>query len=481
MSAADVVAGLGRPLRVAVIGAGPSGFYATEHLMKSDVPVEVDLIDRLATPYGLVRGGVAPDHQKIKSVTKAYERIATSPGVRFYGLVEFGTHVTLDDLRRHYDVVLFTVGAPHDRRMGIDGEDLTGSISATDFVAWYNGHPDYRDLNVDLSVESAVVIGAGNVAIDVARILVTDPDVLAATDIADHALEALRASRIRHVTMLARRGPAQAAFTPKELRELGELDGVTFVVDPAVLDHGVNDDDLDQDARRNLDALAPLVGRTPAEGDRVLEFRFLVSPTALSGDDAVEAVEIVENELVHDGTTMRPRATDRTDTLPAGLVLRAVGYRGAPLDGVAFDDRAGVVPHDGGRILDAPDGAPVVGLYTAGGSSGARRELSAPTRPARPRPSVPCWRISPRGGSRRPRSRPPSRPTPSCVVAWSARSAGRTGRGSTRPRSPTVRRRDVRDASSSTFRPCSPSSTRRRTLTGGRGRPARSAPPPVWV
>lgn len=366
MSAADVVAGLGRPLRVAVIGAGPSGFYATEHLMKSDVPVEVDLIDRLATPYGLVRGGVAPDHQKIKSVTKAYERIATSPGVRFYGLVEFGTHVTLDDLRRHYDVVLFTVGAPHDRRMGIDGEDLTGSISATDFVAWYNGHPDYRDLNVDLSVESAVVIGAGNVAIDVARILVTDPDVLAATDIADHALEALRASRIRHVTMLARRGPAQAAFTPKELRELGELDGVTFVVDPAVLDHGVNDDDLDQDARRNLDALAPLVGRTPAEGDRVLEFRFLVSPTALSGDDAVEAVEIVENELVHDGTTMRPRATDRTDTLPAGLVLRAVGYRGAPLDGVAFDDRAGVVPHDGGRILDAPDGAPVVGLYTAG-------------------------------------------------------------------------------------------------------------------
>lgn len=366
MSAADVVAGLGRPLRVAVIGAGPSGFYATEHLMKSDVPVEVDLIDRLATPYGLVRGGVAPDHQKIKSVTKAYERIATSPGVRFYGLVEFGTHVTLDDLRRHYDVVLFTVGAPHDRRMGIDGEDLAGSISATDFVAWYNGHPDYRDLNVDLSVESAVVIGAGNVAIDVARILVTDPDVLATTDIADHALESLRASRIRHVTMLARRGPAQAAFTPKELRELGELDGVTFVVDPAVLDHGVNDDDLDQDARRNLDALAPLVGRTPAEGDRVLEFRFLVSPTALSGDDAVEAVEIVENELVHDGTTMRPRATDRTDTLPAGLVLRAVGYRGAPLDGVAFDDRAGVVPHDGGRILDAPDGAPVVGLYTAG-------------------------------------------------------------------------------------------------------------------
>lgn len=367
MSAADVVTALGRPLRVAVVGAGPAGFYAIEHLTKSEVEAEVDLIDRLPTPYGLVRGGVAPDHQKIKSVTKAYERIASAPGVRYYGLVEFGTHVTLEDLKRHYDVIILSVGAPHDRRMGIEGEELPGSISATDFVAWYNGHPDYRDLEVDLSVESAVVVGAGNVAIDVARILVTDPDDLATTDIADHALEALRASRIRHVTMLARRGPAQAAFTPKELRELGELSGVTFVVDPAALELDPETEAaLDEDARRNLDALAPLVGRTPAEGDRILEFRFLVSPTALIGDSRVEEVAIVENELVRDGGSMRPRATDRTDTIPAGLVLRAVGYRGAPLDGVAFDERAGVVPHDGGRILDAPDGAVVTGLYTAG-------------------------------------------------------------------------------------------------------------------
>ncbi len=367
MSAADVIAGLGRPLRVAVVGAGPAGFYAIEHLTKSEIEVEVDLIDRLPTPYGLVRGGVAPDHQKIKSVTKAYERIASAPGVRYYGLVEFGTHVTLEDLKRHYDVIILSVGAPHDRRMGIEGEELPGSISATDFVAWYNGHPDYRDLEVDLSVESAVVVGAGNVAIDVARILVTDPDDLATTDIADHALEALRASRIRHVTMLARRGPAQAAFTPKELRELGELAGVTFVVDPAALELDPETEAaLDEDARRNLDALAPLVGRTPAEGDRILEFRFLVSPTALIGESRVEEVAIVENELVRDGDSMRPRATDRTDTIPAGLVLRAVGYRGAPLDGVAFDERAGVVPHDGGRILDAPGGGVVTGLYTAG-------------------------------------------------------------------------------------------------------------------
>ncbi len=367
MSAVNAVSSLGRPLRVVVVGAGPAGFYAVEHLKKSGVDCEVDLIDRLATPYGLVRGGVAPDHQKIKSVTKAYERIATSPGVRYYGLVEFGTHVDLEDLKRHYDVIVFTVGAPHDRRMAIDGEDLAGSISATDFVAWYNGHPDYRDLEVDLSVESAVVVGAGNVAIDVARILVTDPDALAATDIADHALEALRASRVRHVTMLARRGPAQAAFTPKELRELGELPGVTFVVDPAALELGAESEAaLDEDARRNLDALAPLVGRTPAEGDRILEFRFLVSPTALTGDTRVAAVEIVENELVRDGDSIWPRATDRTDTIAAGLVLRAVGYRGAPLAGIAFDERHAVVPHDGGRILDAPDGAAVTGLYTAG-------------------------------------------------------------------------------------------------------------------
>ena len=366
MSGTDVTT-LGRPLRIAVVGAGPAGFYAIEHLTKSHVDVEVDLIDRLATPYGLVRGGVAPDHQKIKSVTKAYERIATAPGVRYYGLVEFGTHVTLDDLKRHYDVILFTVGAPHDRKMGIPGEDLAGSLSATDFVAWYNGHPDYADLSVDLSVESVVVVGAGNVAIDVARILVTDPDELAKTDIADHALEVLRESRVRHVTMLARRGPAQAAFTPKELRELGELAGVTFVVDPAALELDAETAaGLDEDARRNIDALAPLVGRTPAPGDRVLEFRFLVSPTALVGDERVEGVAIVENELVRDGDSMRPRPTDRTEVLDAGLVLRAVGYRGAPLQGIAFDDRAGVVPHEDGRILDAPDGVAVAGLYTAG-------------------------------------------------------------------------------------------------------------------
>lgn len=359
---------LGRPLRVAVVGAGPAGFYAAEHLQKTpDVDVEIDLLDRLPTPYGLVRIGVAPDHQKIKSVTKIYQRIAAQPGTRYYGCVELGRDVSLADLARHYDAVILTVGAPNDRRMGIDGEDLAGSMSATDFVAWYNGHPDYVDLDVDLSVESAVVVGAGNVAVDVARILVTDPDELATTDIADHALAKLRESRVRRVTVLARRGPAQAAFTPKELRELGELAGVCLVVDPAVMELDPETEArLDEDARRNLDALAPLVGRTPADDERVLELRFLVSPTALRGDGRVEAVDIVENELVVKDGAMRPRATDRTATIPAGLVLRAVGYMGAPIADVAFDDWHGVVPNDHGRVLAASDGEQVPGRYVAG-------------------------------------------------------------------------------------------------------------------
>jgi len=360
---------LGRPLRVAVVGAGPAGFYAAEHLQKhKDVDVEVDLIDRLPTPYGLVRGGVAPDHQKIKSVTKIYQRIAAQPGTRYYGCVELGRDVTVADLQRHYDVVILSVGAPNDRRMGIDGEELAGSMSATDFVAWYNGHPDYADLDVDLSVDSAVVVGAGNVAVDVARILSSSPDVLATTDIADHALAKLRDSAVRRVTILARRGPAQAAFTPKELRELGELEGVTFVVDPAVMELDPESEArLDEDARRNLDALTPLVGRTPAEGDRVLELRFLVSPTAVTGDGRVEAVEIVENELTVVDGVMRPRATDRTDTIPAGLVLRAVGYMGAPIPDVPFDEWHGVVPNDHGRVLnDATERMVVPGLYVAG-------------------------------------------------------------------------------------------------------------------
>lgn len=354
-----------RPLRVAIVGAGPAGFYTAEHLYKRDgLVVEVDLFDRLATPYGLVRLGVAPDHEKIKSVTKAYERVAGHPGFRFFGCVELGRDVTDGDLADHYDAIVLTVGAPVDRRMGIPGEDLVGSISATDFVAWYNTHPDHRRLEVDLDVEDVVVVGNGNVAVDVARILATDVDELARTDIADHALELLRRSSVRTITMLGRRGPAQAAFTPKEIRELGELSGVTLIVDQEDLD-GAGDVSGDEAAERVLKVLREVSGRVPASGDRVIRLRFLTSPTEIRGDGRVTEVTVVENELVEDNGVLRARATDRSGVIAAGLVLRAVGYRGAPVSGYPFDARSGQITNDGGRIVGV-DGKPLRGRYVAG-------------------------------------------------------------------------------------------------------------------
>lgn len=354
-----------RPLRVAIVGAGPAGFYTAEHLQKHEaLIVAIDMFDRLATPYGLVRLGVAPDHEKIKSVTKIYDRIATHPGFRFFGCVEIGRDVTDADLADHYDAIVLTVGAPVDRRMGIPGEDLAGSMSATDFVAWYNAHPDYRELVVDLGVEDVVVVGNGNVAVDVARILATDVAELALTDIADRALALLRTSAVRTVTMLGRRGPAQAAFTPKEIRELGELAGVTLVVEQADLDAAGNVSG-DEHAERVMKALRGVAGRAPAPGDRVIRLRFLTSPTELRGGDAVSEVALVANELVEQDGSLRAQATDRTDVIPAGLVLRAVGYRGAAVPGYPFDDRAGRIPNVDGRIIGGDD-AVCAGRYVAG-------------------------------------------------------------------------------------------------------------------
>lgn len=357
------------PLRVAIVGSGPAGFYTAEHLQRHDgVVCEIDMFDRLPTPYGLVRGGVAPDHEKIKSVTKVYERIAARPGFRFFGGVALGRDVTEADLGRHYHAVVLSVGAPVDRRMGIPGEDLAGSLSATDFVAWYNADPEHRDLSVDLSAPHAVVVGNGNVAIDVARILVTRVEDLASTDIADHALERLRSSSVRSVTMLGRRGPAQAAFTPKEIRELGELEGVTLRVDPADLELDPRSAAaLDEGGERVMNALRSVAGRTPAPDDRVIQLRFFTSPVELRGPDGhVAEVGVVANELVEDGGALRARPTDRVETLPAGLVLRAVGYRGAPVAGYPFDERVGVIPNAAGRILDGPGGMPRPGRYVAG-------------------------------------------------------------------------------------------------------------------
>jgi len=364
-----------RPLRVAIVGAGPTGFYAADHVLRNpEVVVEVDMFDRLPTPYGLVRLGVAPDHQKIKFVTNAFDKVAASPRFRFYGGVEFGKDVTLADLQAHYHQIVYCTGAQTDRRMGIPGEDLTGSHPATEFVAWYNGHPDYRDCAFDLSQESVAVVGVGNVAADVVRILCRTPEELATTDIADYALEALRKSRVREVYLLGRRGPAQAAFTNPEVRELGELADADITAIPQEveldpLSRAAVERSQDRATRKKVEMLREYARRAPTGKSRRLVLRFLVSPVELISDGAgrVAAMRLVRNELYATSTgALQPRATDRFEELPAGLVFRSVGYRGVPLPGVPFNESWGVILNDKGRVLDPDTKQPIVGEYAAG-------------------------------------------------------------------------------------------------------------------
>ena len=363
------------PLRVAIVGAGPSGFYVAEHLLnQEELVVEIDMLERLPTPYGLVRGGVAPDHQKIKAVSATYDKIAAHPRFRYYGHVEYGTHLSLDDLRGLYHQIVFTTGAPTDNRMDIPGEDLAGSYPATIFVAWYNGHPDYRDLQFDFSGERVAIVGVGNVAVDVARILCRTPEELAKTDIADYALAALRESRIKEVTMLGRRGPAQAAFTNPELRELGQLPGADLIVRPdeAALDdlsQAALDSGSDRAAGRKVAMLQDFAARQPEGKARRLAIRFLVSPTALYGDadGRLTAMQLVKNELyATDSGTLRPRATDQFEELPVDMVFRSVGYRGVPLPDVPFDERRGVIANAEGRVLETDGQESLTGIYASG-------------------------------------------------------------------------------------------------------------------
>jgi ferredoxin--NADP+ reductase len=360
---------------VAIIGAGPTGFYAADHLLKRpDLVVEVDLFDRMPTPHGLVRAGVAPDHQKIKSVTAAFDRVAAHPRFRFFGGVEFGRDLTGDDLRRHYHQIVYSTGAQTDRRMGIPGEDLAGSHPATEFVAWYNGHPDYRDCRFDLSAERAAVVGVGNVAVDVARILCRSPEELAATDIADYALEALSRSRIKEVYLLGRRGPAQAAFTNPEIRELGELaDADVSVVPEEVeldpLSRAELERSPDRPTAKKVEILQSYAGRRPTGKSRRLAIRFLVSPVELIGDEGgrVAAMKLVRNRLEAGATgTLSPKPTGVFEEIPVGLVFRSVGYRGVPLPGVPFHESWGVILNDKGRVLDPASKQPITGEYTAG-------------------------------------------------------------------------------------------------------------------
>ena len=364
-----------RPLRVAIIGAGPTGFYVADHLLRNTgVAVEVDMFDRLPTPYGLVRLGVAPDHQKIKFVTNAFDKVAASPGFRFFGGVDFGKHVTLADLKTHYHQIVYCTGAQTDRRMGIPGEDLAGSHPATEFVAWYNGHPDYRDCVFDLSQESVAVVGVGNVAVDVVRILCRTPEELATTDIADYALDALRKSHVREVYLLGRRGPAQAAFTNPEIRELGELPDADITAEPAEveldpLSRAAVERSQDRPTLKKVEILREYARRPVSGKSKRLVLRFLVSPVELIGDDTgrVAAMRLVRNELYATSTgALQPRATDRFEEIPVGLVFRSVGYRGVPLSGVPFNESWGVILNDKGRVLDPGTKQPLVGEYTAG-------------------------------------------------------------------------------------------------------------------
>jgi ferredoxin/flavodoxin---NADP+ reductase len=359
------------PLRVAIIGAGPTGFYTAEHLFRQkEIVVEVDMFERLPFPYGLVRGGVAPDHQKIKSVTKVFDNIAANPRFRFYGNVEFGRNITLADLRQHYHQIVFTTGAQTDRSLGIPGEALAGSYAATEFVAWYNGHPDYRTCQFDLSQERVAVIGVGNVAIDVARMLCRTPDELAQTDVPPEVIAALSHSQVKEVYVLGRRGPAQAAFTNPEIKELGELANADITALPNEVQLDSHSQDMlayDRATQKKIEILQDYALKPCSGKKRRLVLRFLVSPVEVLGNSHVTGLRLVKNELYADSNgNLQARTTGQYEELPVGLVFRSVGYKGVALPDVPFDSQRGVIPNQQGRVIAPATGEPVVGEYTAG-------------------------------------------------------------------------------------------------------------------
>jgi ferredoxin/flavodoxin---NADP+ reductase len=362
------------PLRVAVLGSGPAGFYAAEHLFKHEgTTVEVDMFDRLPTPYGLVRAGVAPDHPKIKSVIRVYEKTAARPEFRFFGNVEIGKDIGVADLRERYHALLFAYGTSVDRHLGIEGEDLPGSHSATEFVNWYNAHPDFADRSFDLSCERVVVIGNGNVATDVARMLALTREELETTDTADHAIDPIADCAVKEIVVLGRRGPAQAAFTNPEVRELGEMADADIVVDPEEVqldelsEEWLDSDDATPTNRRNVEIFTEFAGRRPEGKNKRIVLRFLRSPVEIQGDGKVERVVVAKNELYRDDSgAIRPRDTGGRETIECGMILRSIGYKGVPVDGVPFDERKGVIPNDGGRVRDPDSGEQVPGLYATG-------------------------------------------------------------------------------------------------------------------
>lgn len=358
-----------RPLRVAIIGAGPAGIFAADALTRQDdIPVSIDLIDRLPTPFGLVRHGIAPDHPKMRAIRETLHRSLDQPLVRFVGNVDIGVDLSLEELREHVDAVVYTYGAALDRRLGVPGEDLPGSLAATEVVAWYCGHPDADRERVEAALavaRSVVVIGVGNVALDVARVLARTPEELESTDMPQHVLDALAAAPVEQVSVLGRRGPAQATFTTQELRELDEMTAATVLVDPAELELDPGSEEraaADRVVSRNLGVLRGWAEHVLEAGRTPLRLRFFRRPVRLVGENRVTGIEVERTAVDGDG---RAVGTGELEVLPADLVVRSVGYRGTPLPGLPVDERSGTVPHDGvGRVLR--DGQPSAGEYVAG-------------------------------------------------------------------------------------------------------------------
>ena len=350
---------------VAVVGSGPSGFYALDALIKAGIEFRVNMLERLPVPYGLVRSGVAPDHPKLKQAIKVYARLAEAEHFNYIGNVTVGTDISVDELRATHHAVILTCGAETDRRLGIPGEDLPGSYTATEFVGWYNGHPDYRDREFDLSHETAVIIGQGNVAADVSRILAKTVDELQHTDIAQHALDALAESKIRNIYVIGRRGPAQAKFTSKELKEFGVLADCDPVIDRGELAlNPESEAELENTGNKKIyDLFCGFAEREPTSGRRCI-FTFLKSPRELIGDGRVERLLIERNALAGEAFRQSARGSGETFTLDAGIVFRSIGYHGIPMPGVPFDESRGVFSNDKGRI--EKDGSVEHGMYTAG-------------------------------------------------------------------------------------------------------------------
>ena len=351
------------PLRVAIVGSGPSGFYAADYLLRSGMNVHVHMFERLPTPFGLVRFGVAPDHAKIRNVIKVYAKTAQHPNYRFWGNITIGSDITMDELRAEFDAVILAFGAQTDRKLNIPGVDLPRSYTATEFCAWYNSHPDYRDREFDLSHPVAMVMGQGNVAMDVARVLAKTSEQLSTTDMASHAVDALADSQVREVHVVGRRGPAQAAFTPKEIKELGEIEGCDIIVNPD--DLRINENcaiELElpgnEANKRNMEILREFADRKPTGAPRKIIIHFFKSPIKLRGNGGVEQVVLERNKLVGEPGARKARGTGETETLDCQVFFRSIGYHGVPIEGTPFDEGKGVVPNESGRVEP--------GLYAVG-------------------------------------------------------------------------------------------------------------------